>query len=261
MVITRKTEVNVKLGTKSFLIFLVAVCGLSQAMADESVNVPVDELTQETVYPVFDNPVSVKNRNIQDSGVMDIGVFGGLAITEPISSTSKFGVAANYHMSETHSLGILWAKNSTGLSQDAQGLKDDFGLDFTRAPHPEYTIMGDYNYKAFYGKLSVTKGGVINTSIYGSLAGGVVKYVHKSYPALAVGLGERFYFGSHWSLKVDLRLYAHQAPIPFISPGLKDGSKPNNNPGNAPDAVPDYGSFSERLTYTTNLEIGLNYLF
>lgn len=255
-----------KLFAQSFLkAFMIAyglsLCLSSLTFADESMNVPEDELTQETVYPVFDNPVSVKNRNIQDSGVMDIGVFGGLAITEPISNTSKFGVAVNYHFNEDHSFGILWAKNSTGLSQDAQGLKDDFGLDFTRAPYPEYSIMGDYNYKAFYGKLSVTKDGVVNTSIYGSLAGGMVKYIHKSYPAIAVGIGERFYFGSHWSLKVDLRLYAHQAPIPFISPGLKDGSKPNGNPGNAADPVPDYSSFSERLTYTTNLEIGLNYLF
>lgn len=245
-----------------FIFKIYVICALaSSTWAAENVDVPVDELTQETVYPVFDNPVSVKNRNIQDSGVMDIGVFGGLAITEPIYSTSKFGIDVNYHFNETHSLGILWAKNSTGLSRDAQGLKDDFGLDFKRAPYPDYTLMGDYNFKAFYGKLSLTKDGVVNTSIYGSLAGGMVKYIHKSYPAIAVGLGERFYFGHHWSLKVDLRFYAHQAPIPFISPGLKDGSKPNNNPGNAADATPDYSTFSERLTYTTNLEIGLNYLF
>ncbi len=246
-----------KLISKFFLVGLISLC----AHAEDNVNVPADELTQETVYPIFDNPVSVKNRNIQDSGVLDLGVFGGLAITEPISNTTKIGIDANYHFNETHSFGILYAKNSTGLSKDAQGLKSDFGLDFGRAPFPEYTLMGDYNFKAFYGKLSVTKDGVINTSIYGSLAGGVVKYVHKSYPALAVGVGERFYFGHHWSLKVDLRLYAHQAPIPFKTAALRDGTKPNENGPNAPDPIPAYDSFPERLTYTTNLEIGLNYLF
>ncbi len=243
--------------SKTFLVWIFAV----SAMAEENVNVPTDELTQETVYPVFDNPVSVKNRNIQDSGVMDIGIFGGLAITEPISNTSKFGIAANYHFNEVHSLGLLYAKNNTGLSKDAQGLKSDFGLDFSRAPYPEYTLMGDYNFKAFYGKLSVTKDGVVNTSIYGSLAAGTVKYIHKSYPAIALGVGERFYFGHHWSLKVDLRFYAHQAPIPFKAGALRDGSKPNDNASNAPDPIPAYESFEERLTYTTNLEIGLNYLF
>lgn len=214
------------------------------------VDVPADELVQETVYPVFDNPVSVKNRNVKDFGTFDFGFFGGLALTEPISNTTKFGVNLNYHFNETHSLGILWAKNSSGLSKDAQGIKDDYGLDYGRAPYPEYTLMADYNFKAFYGKLSFTSNSVVNTSIYASVAGGTVKYIHKSYPALALGLGERFYMTNQLSLKIDLRFYAHQAPIPFKKNALK-----------ATDPVPQYSDFEERLTYTTNLEVGLNYLF
>lgn len=236
------------------LFFIIMVLLSAKVFADD-VEVPLDELAQESVYPVFDNPVSLKNRNVQDSGTFDLGVFGGFALTEPIYSTSKVGIDFNYHLSETHSLGLLFAKNSNGLSRDAQGLKDDFGLDFTRAPAPEYSLMGDYNFKLFYGKLSITKQAVMNTSIYFSSALGMVKYVHKSYPALAVGIGERFYFNNHFSLKVDLRLYANQAPIPFKGNALKDGTK-----GPA-DPVPAYTSFDERLTYTTNLEIGLNYLF
>ncbi len=232
---------------------------LVEAAAD--VEVPVDELAQETVYPVFDNSVSLKNRNIKDSGTFDIGIFGGLALTEPISNTSKAGLVFNYHLNENHSLGLLFAKNSSGLSLDAQGLKKDFGLDFSRAPNMEYSLMADYNFKLYYGKLSLTKDGVMNTSLYLSAALGAVKYVHKTYPALAIGVGERFYFSKHLSLKVDLRFYAHQAPIPFKAGALRDGSKPTDNPGGVADPVPSYSSFSERLTYTTNLEVGLNYLF
>lgn len=235
-----------------FFIMLTAVSVNSFA---DNVEVPLDELAQESVYPVFDNPVSVKNRNVQDTGTFDIGLFGGFALTEPIYNTTKIGIDFNYHLSETHSLGVLFAKNSNGLSRDAQGLKDDFGLDFGRAPAPIYALMADYNFKLFYGKLSITKQAVMNTSIYVSSALGIIKYVHKSYPALAFGVGERFYFTDHFALKVDLRLYANQAPIPFRSNALKDGSK------GIIDPVPSYDSFSERLTYTTNLEIGLNYLF
>ncbi len=248
-----------QLVSKSVLItLLVAVISIS-AIAD--VDVPLDELAQESVYPVFDNSVSLKNRNIKDAQAFDIGIFGGLALTEPISNTTKAGVVFNYHLNENHSLGILFAKNSTGLSADAQGLKKDFGLDFARAPYMEYSLMADYNFKLYYGKLSLAKNAVMNTSLYLSSSLGVVKYIHKSYPALAVGVGERFYFTNHFSLKVDLRFYAHQAPIPFKARALRDGSKPTDNPGGAADPVPSYDSFSERLTYTTNLEIGLNYLF
>lgn len=232
-----------------FLVFAVVLFSIESNAAE--VDVPKDELAQESVLPVFDNPLSVKSRNVQDAGAFDIGLFGGLAITEPIANTSKYGVSINYHLSTVHSIGLLWAINSTGLSKDAQGLKTDFGLDFTRAPYPEYSLLGDYNYKLYYGKLSVTKNGVMNTSIYVSGTAGMIKYVHKTYPAIAIGMGERFYFTNNFAFKVDLRFFINNAPIPFKSGALRTGVDP----------VPNYDSFSERITYTTNLEFGVNYLF
>lgn len=231
------------------LIATVIIFSIPSSAAE--INVPKDELARESVYPLFDNPVSVKNRNVKDSETFDVGIFGGLAISEPIANTSKYGIAINYHFSPAHSLGLLWAKNSTGLSKDAEGLKSDFGLDFTRAPFPEYNLLADYNYKLYYGKLSITKDGVINTSIYFSGAAGIIKYIHKSYPVVAVGVGERFYFTNNFALKVDLRFLINNAPSPFKAGALRTGIDP----------VPSYDSFAERITYTTNLEVGLNYLF
>ncbi|MEQ1723725.1 MAG: outer membrane beta-barrel domain-containing protein [Pseudobdellovibrio sp.] len=232
----------------ALLIATVILFSISSNAAE--INVPKDELAQESVYPIFDNMISVKSRNVKDSETFDIGIFGGLAITEPISNTSKFGVSLNYHFNQAHSLGLIYAKNSNGLSKDAEGLKSDFGLDFTRAPFPEYSLLADYNYKLFYGKLSVTKNGVINTSIYFSGSGGIIKYIHKSYPAIAIGMGERFYFTNNFALKIDLRFFINNAPIPF-----KTGALLPANP------IPSYDSFEDRITYTTNLEVGLNYLF
>ncbi len=237
---------SIKLKALFAAVFFLAL----QSPAQE-INVPLDELAKESVYPVFDNPVSVKSRNVRDFQTIDVGLFGGLAITEPISNTSRFGLSVNYHFTQVHSLGLQFAKNSNGLSKDAEGLKTDFGLDFSRAPFPEYSLMADYNYKLYYGKLSVTKNGVINTSIYYSGSAGLIKFVHKSYPALAFGVGERFYLTDNFALKVDLRMFVSQAPIPFKSGALRTGIDP----------IPSYDSFSERMTYTTNLEFGANYLF
>ncbi len=233
------------------VLLIATVIFFSITSSATEINVPKDELAQESVYPIFDNVTSVKSRNVKDSETFDIGIFGGLAITEPISNTSKFGASLNYHFNQAHSIGLVYAKNSNGLSKDAEGLKSDFGLDFTRAPFPEYSLLADYNYKLFYGKLSVTKNGVINTSIYFSGSGGIIKYIHKSYPAIVIGMGERFYFTNNFALKVDLRFFLNNAPIPFKSGALRSGIDP----------VPSYDSFEDRLTYTTNLEVGLNYLF
>ncbi len=243
---------------KVCLIAAALLLSLTAAAQDEKLEVPEDELARESVLPVFDTTVSVKNRNVAKEGRIDVGIFGGLALTEPIAQTTKFGIEANYHFSENHSLGAAYSLNSSGLSKDAQGLKNDFGLDFNRAPKPLNTMMLDYNYSPFYGKLSVTGDTVINTTIYGSGALGMIKYEHKSYPALALGIGERFYFGKHLSLKLDFKVFAHQAPIPFKAGALRDGSEGANF---QTDPIPALDSFSERVTYTTNLYLGLNYLF
>lgn len=233
-------------------IFLITVIFFASVFtyAAEEIDVPDDELAKESVLPVFDSVVSVKNRNVTMKGRVDIGLFGGIALTEPIASTTKYGFEINYHFNENHSLGGFFAMNTTGLSKDAQGLLNDFNLDFTRAPKLENYMMLDYNYSPFYGKLSLTKEFVMNTTIFGSMSLGMVKYEHKAYPALAIGMGERFYFGKQFSFKIDFRLFAHQAPIPF-----KEGSIKTTDP------IPSLDSFKERLTYTSNLQLGLNYLF
>ena len=76
-------------------------------------------------------------------------------------------------------------------------------------------------------------------------------------------MGERFYFNKSLSLKTDLRLMIHQAPIPFQrcsgTVGMGTGTCPSS--GQQITSGPSFDSFKERITYTTNLEVGLNYLF
>jgi outer membrane beta-barrel protein len=232
------------------ILFVSLISSLASAEDEARMEVPSDELAKESVYPVFEDSVSVKNRNVATAKRFDIGIFGGLALTEPIFNTIKFGLAGNYHFSEEHSLGLIFTINNSGLSRDAQEIKDTFNLDFTRAPKPKLSVFGDYNYKPFYGKLSIAKNAVINTTIYGSLGLGMVQYDHKSFPGISVGVGERFYLGRNFSIKTDFRLIMHNAPIPFKGNVLS----PN-------DPVPSYSDFEERLTFTSNLELGLNYLF
>jgi outer membrane beta-barrel protein len=226
--------------------------GLNSAFAAEVIELPPEELAQESVLPVFENAPMVKNRHILTKGRFELGGFYGMALTEPIANVSKFGAALYYHFNEDHVLGVLYSKNSTGQSDYAKQLNGSFSLDFSRAPFPEYSLMADYNYKMLYGKMSLTKTTVLNLSLFASAAAGTVKYVHKSYPALAFGVGQKFYLGKQWALRMDLRLYAHQAPVPFKTgnPGILNSS-----------ARPEYTDFQDRMTYTNNMEAGFSYLF
>ncbi|KYG69596.1 outer membrane beta-barrel domain-containing protein [Bdellovibrio bacteriovorus] len=239
-----------KNGFKAVAIIILALLLHKAAFAAEVIELPPEELAQESVLPVFDKPVSVKNRNVVTDKRIEADIFYGYAMTEPIANVSKLGLGIYYNTSESSAWGLLLAKNFAGLSSYAEQLDEQFNLKFDRAPSPELTAMLDYNLKAFYGKMSLSKSLVINTILFGSASAGVVKYVHKTYPAVAVGLGQKFYFTKNWSLRFDLRLYANQAPVPFLAGSLK----PN-------EPVPDYSDFEERVTFTTNLDVGLSYLF
>jgi len=231
--------------------FLIAMTIGLPTLASDLIELPQEELAKESVTPVFDKNPSTKNRNIMTEKKIDMNAFYGWALSEPIANVSKLGVTLYYHTSEEHSFGVMFAKNFAGVSTYADQLKKQYSLDFTRAPAPDSTLLLDYNLKAFYGKMSITKKTVLNMHVYGSMAGGLVKYEHKSYPAVAVGLGQKFYFGKSWGLRLDLRLYAHQAPIPFLG---DNKLKPST-------AAPSFSEFKERLTLTSVLDVGVSYLF
>ncbi|MGZ3744987.1 MAG: outer membrane beta-barrel domain-containing protein [Pseudobdellovibrionaceae bacterium] len=258
---------NTLKGLSLFLSFFIAISFLkSVALATEVVELPTEELATESVYPVFDKPVSVKNRNVITSGHFEIGGYYGNALTEPIFNVSKFGLAGYYHLNEDHAIGGFFETNASGLSKYGEQLRDVPGttagthihLDFTRAPAPQSTFMVDYNFKAFYGKMSLSKSLVFNLSTFGSASAGFVKYQNKSYLGVAVGLGQKYYLTKSFSLRWDLRMFANNAPIPFYN---STGNPYTMDPTDAVKTAPPYDQFSERLTYTTNLNVGVTYMF
>ncbi|HEY8270800.1 MAG TPA: outer membrane beta-barrel domain-containing protein [Pseudobdellovibrionaceae bacterium] len=246
--------------------FLVAFFLQSVAFATEVVELPTEELATESVYPVFDKPVSVKNRNIITAGRFELGGYYGNALTEPIFNVSKYGLAGYYHVNENHAIGAFFESNAAGLSKYGQQLTDVPGstagshihLDFTRAPAPQSTFMVDYNFKAFYGKMSLSKSLVFNLTTFGSAAAGFVKYQNKSYLGIALGLGQKYHLSKQFSLRWDLRMFANNAPIPFYS---STGNPYTLDPTDGVKKAPPFDQFSERLTYTTNLNVGVSYMF
>lgn len=240
---------------KGLMIFVCALLVEKVAFAADVVELPPEELARESVLPVFDKNVMVKNRSVVTTGRVDADIFYGMAMTEPIADVSKVGLGLYYNFNEDHAMGLLFAKNSSGLSSYAKQLNEKYKLDFNRAPKPDSTMMLDYNLKMFYGKMSLTKSSVFNLILYASAAGGIVKYTHKSYPAAALGIGQKFFFTNSFALRLDLRMYAHQAPSPFLSDDVKNiGVNTNKN-------APDYSDFKDKMTYTTNLDVGFSYLF
>lgn len=245
---------------KTLLLVTLIAGPIPRARGAEVIELPEEELAKESVLPVFDKPTSVKNRNIVTAGRFDLNLSYGLALSEPIFNSNRYGGSIYYNTgSENHAFGLLYVKNSNGLSSYAKQLDEQFKLDFTRAPAPDQTMMLDWNMKMFYGKMSLSKDTVFNTSLYTTLAGGMVKFSHKSYPAVAAGLGQKFYFGPHFALRFDFRLFVNKAPIPFLD--SKGCTQPGINESCTTQPKPTPDDFDERITYTTVLDAGLSWLF
>ncbi len=237
-----------RLKSWKFLILLL-IPYLSWSATD--IELPPEELAKETVLPVFERPDMVRMKNVITNRRFEMGINFGWMMTEPIFDTSKIGVAGYYHTNENSAWGVQFYANSTGLSTYARQLKKQYNLDYNRAPKPEYMAHVDYNSKLFYGKMSVAKNTTINTHLQAVASAGFTKYKHKTYPGASVGMGYKFYFTPSLSLRTDLRLFIHEAPVPFKKDALKPGQDP----------VPEHSSFKDRIHFTNVLDIGLHYLF
>ena len=75
-------------------------------------------------------------------------------------------------------------------------------------------ILLDYQFTAWYGKISVTKNSIWNLSIYGLLGAGFVSFTDSSTVALNLGFGQKMYLTRNLALKTDLRFHFYQGPNP-----------------------------------------------
>lgn len=240
---------------KLIFIFLTAavVILLQSAVANsaESITIQEDELAQESVLPKFDKNEATKNRNIITEKKIEFGAYYGWNILEPIMNQGKFGLNVGYHLSEMSALSLNYASWQNGLNtQYTDALLSSSSLDFSRTPKLKYSIYGHYEWKVFYGKISLTKLGVVNLSTYPIVGVGTTAYEHKSYFGFDLGIGQKFYFTKALALRADFKLQYSQKPSPFLSGKMRPT-----------DPTPAPNDFKEIWDLATMLEIGMSFIF
>ncbi|OQW47215.1 MAG: hypothetical protein A4S09_15585 [Proteobacteria bacterium SG_bin7] len=245
-----------------FTFFSVFLCVSSAGFAAPSqiVKFPEEELARESVLPKFKDTKMVLNRNITTARKLSLGLDFGFALNEPFNSPFQYGFFLNYHLDETKAFNLLFnmlnSANSTytnQLNQQPQGVGTNFGLE-NRA-RPKYLFLGSFQYNAFYGKISLTKQFVMNLMLYGLVGGGAINYGGDVYPALSLGLGQKFYFTKKLALRLDLR------SIMFNGPNVVD-PKNGSDYSNASTHREFAGSeFNNILTLTNVLFGGLEFQF
>jgi outer membrane beta-barrel protein len=231
----------------------------SAGAAADTVEFPDEELATETVLPVFEKVRAVLNRNVQTEGRFEIGGGVGMALNEPFYNPTNFSATGTYHLTDQHAINVFASFFMSGLTQYGKQLQRGEGLanpattnfDASQGPAPKWMLLGNYQFTAYYGKISLSKQAVMNLSLFGYAGLGIMQTGGMSNPALDVGFGQNFYFTPKLAARLDLRLVGYNGP---------DITSRSLNSRSGTFVKPADDDFEKDWFFKTFLNLGLVYL-
>jgi outer membrane beta-barrel protein len=236
-------------------LWMVLALTASVAAHAEVIQFPEEELATESVLPIFDNPVSVKNRNVITAKRFELGVQGGYNLTEAFFNQYSLAGTGTYHLNEDHGINVFATFFLPGVTQYTNDLNPPPGslenLNLQYGPRPKWMLLTNYQYTGFYGKLSFSKDYVMNLSLFGIGGVGGIMIGDKMFPVLNFGLGQKFYFNPNFALRMDLRVLIYQGP------NLLSGPKTTLLNARGETSA---SAFEERLFVGSLLSVGLVWL-
>ncbi len=239
---------EIKWATK---IFSVCVILATNAFA-EVVKFPDEELARETALPVFSSLQTVKNKNISMEKKVEVGGFYGWNFTEPIYNQTKYGALLGYHWSDYSGLVFDYTKWAAGFNSTYSApLQASSGAQFDRLPKLNSTMNLNYEYRIYYGKISLTKQTVMNLHLYPLLGVSMTTYQHKSFFGVNAGIGWKFFLTKSLAMRTDFLLNYSGAPNVF-SPGEKLAQEPN---------TVTFADFTDKWNLSTQFQLGGSFIF
>lgn len=207
----------------------VLLFSMSSASFAETIEFPEDELATESVLPVFEKVEAVKNRTVETQNRFEIGVGGGMNLNEALYNPYHMDAIAVYHFDRVHAMNLTGVFFMDGISSYGEQLKsgDNGNLNGVKfdpgmAPHPKYLLLANYQFNAYYGKISVTKQTIVNLNLSGYAGLGTIGLDSGNKVAIDFGLGQDFFFTKNFGIRADLRMYIYQGPNPTsiqLTPG------------------------------------------
>jgi outer membrane beta-barrel protein len=196
------------------IVICVSLLGpLSEVAFADEVRLPQEELARESVLPIFDYAPAVLDRNIKTEGRFEFGGHYGSNLSEPFNSGKQYGGQLSYHFTEDHAVNFIYNIIPRTLTTYVTNQLDpQFGLGLRNAPMMKSLTLLNYQWSAFYGKISLTKHYVMNMHFFLTAGAGFVAIGEKNFPTGAIGLGQKFYFTDRFAFRFDMRVLMHQGP-------------------------------------------------
>lgn len=217
--------------------YIVLILLSTQVVRAETIEFPEEELATESVLPVFDRKMVVRERAVKTEGRFEIGVGTGLNLAEPLYGQAVFNFGLGYHFSELHGVNFTGFFLNDELSKAGKDLKVGKGIpvefDASLAPTVDSMYFLNYQLTAYYGKMSITKQTTMHLSLYGLAGGGIVQWSDTTEMALDLGIGQKLYFTPNLAFQLDLMMAVYQGPDPtspkFDAGQLNDGNSHKSN--------------------------------
>ncbi len=236
-------------------------------LSAEVIRFPEKELANEYVFPVFENPQAVLNRNVSLRRRFEIKLSGMLRTDEPFFFPFSALASLSFYWNESHGLGLTGlffppGLNKRGREMKAQGkgiqnkkgeVVSYFAADL--APSPFFGTFATYHFSPLYGKISLTKTTVFNFALYTFLGLGTLALKHGSgplyiIPATHFGLGQKIYFGSYFALDGGIDFMVSRGPEPV-------SSKLQWKPTERKPARPPYSEFDKGVSLRFLARVGV----
>ena len=239
--------------TKPLVLFLALFASFA-TFADD-IEFPEEELARETTLPVFDKRRIVLNRSVLTEKKIEVGAGFGLEMNEPFYTDYMFNVQGTYNLTDVHAIHLLGLFWMDGLSNYGEQLKKGKpvstanpsgvdAFDASKAPHPVWGLFANYEFIAYYGKISVSKLGVMNLNTFGIAGLGYMNMDTVNTFGLNLGVGQNFFFTKNFGLRFDLRYLIFNGPNPSTK-GVR--LRPQDNP--QPSA------FEDRIWYNGQISL------
>lgn len=209
-----------------------------------------DEIPSESVMPVLDSTLAVKNKLVPLKGRAEVGLLSGTVIDEMFFNNVIWGVQLFYNMDNDTAVGLKYTDHLKGLSSYADQFRNTSKqLDFNKAPAPSTLISGSYRWTFLYGKISLSKNMVIPTLFSTETDLGLLQVGQENLPYAAIGITHKFYIKQHWGVGLSYRLLAYQTLNPV---SVNIGSS-------AP--APSESAFTKKVQLSQSLDLTLSFLF
>jgi outer membrane beta-barrel protein len=237
--------------TKSLIIVLALLSTYSHLGFADEIEFPEEELARESTLPVFDKQRAVLNRTVVTEKHFELGVGGGLEMNEPYYNDYMFQAMGTYNFTERSAVNILGLMWMDGLSDYGEQLKKGRvsgpnifpAFDASKAPHPKFGLFANYEFIAYYGKISISKQSVMNLNTFAVAGLGYINLDSTNAIGLNLGVGQNFFLTKNFGLRADLRWLIFQGPDPTSVRPL------------SPNKTYNAGAFGDHINYNGQLSL------